>query len=226
MKIFRSSRLRLVAAVAAFSLVSQTSVLAGADDVARAVAVVQRMVELNTQFAAQNIELAAPTPLAGAEGKFLLPITGEGQLTAWAEKALSAQVGNVVGEQVADEAAKRTVGAIPVVGGFAGGFAKKKGQEVGAMVALGGPDFVKGATTHSFEKADDFAVYLHSKMGASPDYSKAVQAAIALYPELEKSYAKSVKAAFDAAAKKAAAEKAAAEKAAKLEAKKAAAAKS
>lgn len=222
MNTFRSLRFRRVAAVAAVSLVLQTSLQAGADDVARAVAVVQRVVELNTRFEAQNIELEAPAPLAGSSGKFVLPVTGEGQLTGWAEKALSAQVGNVVGEQVAGEAAKRTVGAIPVVGGFAGGFAKKKGKEVGAMAALGGPEFIKSSSTHSFNNVEDYAVYLHAKMGKSPDYSKAVQAAIALYPDLEKTYAKSVNAAYERAAKQAAAEKAAKEQAAKLAAEKAA----
>lgn len=215
-----SSRLRVAAAAAALSLMLVSPVSAGVDDVARAAAIVQRLVELNTKFAAYDVELPAPSPIAGASGKYVLPVTGDGALTGWAQKALSAQVGNVVGEQVAGEAAKRTVGAIPVVGGLAGGFAKKKGKEVGALAALGGPEFIKSSSTHSFNDVRSYAVYLHSKMGKSADYSKAVQAAIALYPDLEKTYAESVTAAYnealkDAQAKKAAADKAAAEAAAK-----------
>lgn len=216
----RSFGLRVAGASIALFLASVSPVMAGVDDVARAAAIVQRVVELNTKFAAYDVELSAPSPIAGSGGKFMLPVTGEGQLTGWAQKALSAQVGNVVGEQVAGEAAKRTVGAIPVVGGFASGFAKKKGKEVGAMAALGGPEFIKSSSTHSFNDVNAYAVYLHAKMGKSADYSKAVQAAIALYPDLEKSYAKSVNAAYEAAVKEAAikkaAEKAAAEQAARI----------
>lgn len=214
---------RAVAVAAAFSLVSASPLQAKIDDVARAVAIVQRLAELNTKFAAYDIDLPAPAPLTGASGKFVLPVTADGQLTGWAQKALSAQVGNVVGEQVAGEAAKRTVGAIPVVGGLAGGLAKKKGKELGAMAALGGPDYIKSSSTHSFNDAGAYAVYLHAKMAKSPDYSKAVQAAIALYPALEKSYAANVTSAYEAAVRDAQAKKAAAEKAAAEQAKIAAA---
>jgi hypothetical protein len=94
-------------------------------------------------------------------------------------------------------------------GGLASGFLKKKGKEAGAMAALGGPEFIKKSSSLSFDTAEDYAVYLHAKAGKSADYSKAVQAAIALYPDLEKSYTASVTAAYEAAKSAAAAKQAA-----------------
>lgn len=167
------------------------------DAVARAVAIVQRLAELNTKFAAYNVDLAAPAAVQGTTGKYVLPIDASGNLTEWAKKALTAQVGNIAGEQAGNAAAKG-LGSVVPGGGFASGLLKKKGKEVGAMTALGGPEYIKSTSSLSFDSITDYAVYLHAKAGKSPDYSKAVQAAIALYPDLETSYAKSVTAAYEA----------------------------
>ena len=179
------------------------------DAVARAVAIVQRLAELNTKFAAYNVDLAAPATAQGTTGKYILPIDASGNLTEWAKKALTAQVGNIAGEQAGSAAAKG-LGSVVPGGGLAGGFLKKKGKEAGAMAALGGPEYIKSTSSLSFDSITDYAVYLHAKAGKSPDYSKAVQAAIALYPDLETSYAKSVTAAYEAFVKAAKAAKAAA----------------
>ncbi len=211
-----SRRLRLVVAFALVSASASFSFAGTAEDVARAAAIVQRMMELNHKFAAYNVALEAPAALDGAKGKYFLPINANGALTGWAEKALVAQVGNIAGEQAGAAAGKGLASVLPG-GGLASGFLKKKGKESGAMLALGGTEFVKKNTALSFDSIEAYAVYLHARAGQGADYSRAVQAAIALYPDLEKTYASSIQAAFDAAMKVATATKAAKEaEAAKL----------
>lgn len=207
--------LRLLASFALLTATASFAFAGAADDVARAAAIVQRLVELNQKYAAYDVELAAPAPAGGVSGKYLLPIDENGALTEWAQKALNAQVGNIAGEQAGAAATKGLASVVPG-GGLAGGFLKKKGKEAGALAALGGPEFIKKTSSISFNDVKAFAVYLHAKAGKNADYSKAVQAAIALYPDLEKSYSASVTAAYDAAVKDAAAKKAAAEAAAKV----------
>lgn len=218
--------LRLVASLALLALSADVARAGAAEDVARAAAIVQRLVELNQKYAAFDVELATPVPAAGVSGKYLLPIDETGALTEWAQKAINAQVGNIAGEQAGAAAGKGLASVVPG-GGLASGFLKKKGKEAGAMAALGGAEAVRAGSSVSFDDVRAFAVYLHAKAGKSADYSKAVQAAIALYPDLEKTYSASVSAAYEAAVKEAKAKKAAAEKAekeAKAAAEKAAAA--
>ena len=202
--------LRLLAAIALASTTASLALAGAAEDVARAAAIVQRLVELNQNYAGSNLELTAPAPVAGVTGKYLLPIDEAGALTGWAQKALNAQVGNIAGEQAGAAAGKGLASVVPG-GGVGTGFLKKKGKEAGAMAALGGPEFIKKTSSLSFDSVESYAVYLHAKAGNNADYSKAVQAAIALYPDLEKTYSASVTAAYAAAAKETAAKKAAAD---------------
>lgn len=202
--------LRLIAALTLLTASASLAHAGAAEDVARAAAIVQRLVELNQKYAAYNVELTAPAPASGVSGKYLLPIDEAGALTGWAQKAINAQVGNIAGEQAGAAAGKGLASVVPG-GGLASGFLKKKGKEAGATAALGGPEFIKKTSSISFDTVESFAVYLHAKAGKSADYSKAVQAAIALYPDLEKTYSASVTAAYDAAVKDAATKKAAAD---------------
>lgn len=205
-----SRSLRLLALLALATASASLGHADTADSVARAAAIVQRVVELNQKYSAYDVELPAASPIAGATGKYLLPIDANGALTEWAQKALQIQVGNVAGEQAGSAAAKG-LGSVVPGGGLASGFLKKKGKEAGAMAALGGPDFVKKSSSLSFDNVEAYAVYLHAKLGKNADYSKAVQAAIALYPDLEKTYSASVAAAYETVTKELAAKKAAAE---------------
>jgi len=160
---------------------------ANVNDASRAVAIVQRMVELNKRFAAYAVTLVAPEPIASASGRYLLPVNAQGQLTGWAEKALSAQVGNIAGEQ-AGAGAARGLGSVIRGGGLAGGFLKKKGKETGAAAAMGGKELIRSSSSLSFNPTGDYAVYLHAKLAGTAEYQKALTAAIALYPDLETGY--------------------------------------
>lgn len=55
----------------------------------------------------------------------------------------------------------------------------------------------------SFNSLFDYSVYLHSEFQGLPGYENALAAAMAIYPELEKSHQKSVDKAYKDAAKKA-----------------------
>lgn len=211
MKTRKTLGLALILALASHGV---TSAYAEVKDVARAVEIVQRMVELNKKFSAYNVTLVAPEPINGVTGKYLLPVDAQGKLTGWAEKALNAQVGNIAGEQAGAAASRGLASAIPG-GGLAGGFLKKKGKEAGATAALGGKEFIRSSSSLSFNTSDDYAVYLHAKLSGTPEYQKALTAAIALYPDLETGYDAAVTAAYENAKRVALAEKAAADLAAK-----------
>ena len=55
----------------------------------------------------------------------------------------------------------------------------------------------------SFNKLQDYSVYLHSQFQGLPGYENALAAAMAIYPELEKSHRSSVDRAYKDARKRA-----------------------
>ena len=62
--------------------------------------------------------------------------------------------------------------------------------------AVGGSDFVKKCSSHSFKSLPDLALYMHMNCSGNPDYVKAFAAAMAIYPDLEKTYEATVKGAY------------------------------
>ena len=65
--------LRVLASLALLSVSASFAHAGAAEDVARAAAIVQRLVELNQKYAAYDIELVAAPPIAGPKGKYLAP---------------------------------------------------------------------------------------------------------------------------------------------------------
>lgn len=137
----------------------------------------------------------APAPLTDKSGQFFLPYDREGKLAGWAEKAISANVGAAVGAKAGEKAGSAVLGKVPF-GGLLAGVAKKKGKEFGALAAVGGADYVKQTSGGSFKNINDYALYLHVNHSGDPDYLKALAAALALYPDLEKAYEAAVKGAY------------------------------
>ena len=132
----------------------------------------------------------------------MLPFDIDGNPTAWAEKALNAKAGAAAGKIVGDKAVGSLVSKVPF-GGFLSGAAKSKVKETGAVLAIGGWDFIKDTTTLSFDNLQDYSVYLHSEFDGLPGYEDALGAAMAVYPRLEKSHKKSVGKAYKDAKKRA-----------------------
>lgn len=147
---------------------------------------------------AEPVEPVAPEPVADMGGKFFLPFDAEGNLTGWANKAVGAQVGAAVGAKAGEKAGSMLASKVPFAGGMLAMGAKKKGKELGAIAAVGGAKFVKESSSLSFNSVQDLALYMHLNCSGNADYIKGFAAAMALYPELEKTYEATVKKAYGA----------------------------
>lgn len=151
---------------------------------------------------AGTIELEVPEPAEGNTGEFLFPYDENGYLTAWAEKALNAQVGAQAGGLVADQAINSVASRIPL-GGFLAGSARGKAKETGAVIAIGGWDFIRETSDTSFNKLEDLSVYMHVQFVGDSDYEQALASAMAIYPKLEQGHQRAVDNAFKEARKQA-----------------------
>lgn len=192
--------LRLLASALVALSVSTAAFATSAADIVKAQKILSKVIELTSKYQMATGTVVAPTPLANVNGKFLLPYTTDGQLTEWANKTLGTQVGAAIGAKAGEEAGKQLASKVPF-GGLASGLIKKKGKEMGAMAAIGGVEFVKKTSSNSFNSLDDYAVYLHVTYATSSDYTRALAAAMAIYPDLEGRYDNAVKAAYQNAAK-------------------------
>lgn len=164
--------------------------------------VVDKYKEVQALLDSGVVELDYEEPIQGNTGKFLFPFDEGGNATEWADKALNAQVGAMAAEKASDSAINAVAGRVPF-GGFMAGAAKSKAKGAGAIMAIGGWDFIKETTTLSFDRLDDYSIYLHSEYNGLPEYEKALAAAMAVYPKLEKSHKRYIDKAYKDARKKA-----------------------
>lgn len=148
------------------------------------------------------ITLDYEEPIFGNSGKFLLPFDEGGNPTAWADKALNAQVGAMAAEKATDSAINAAAAKVPF-GGFLAGAAKSKAKGAGAIVAIGGWDFIKESSSLSFDRLDDYSIYMHAEFNGLPGYEQALAAAMAVYPKLEKSHKRFIDKAYRDAKKRA-----------------------
>lgn len=155
------------------------------NDVHKAAAIMSKVSQVMEKYREMTVELEAPEPRYDTKGKYLLPYLSDGEPTEWASKALNAQAGKIVGEQVADKAVGALASKVPF-GGLAGGFMRKKAKESAAVLALGGKKFIEESSDQSFKSIDDYAVFMHVRHGSDPDYKIMLASAVAVYPDLEK----------------------------------------
>ncbi|MBL9218185.1 MAG: hypothetical protein JNG82_06840 [Opitutaceae bacterium] len=195
---------RLLASVLALALLPCARA-ADAADLARAQIVFAKVMNSLQQFqkvagatGAATPAPIAPAPLPGKTGKYFAPYDSNGQLTEWASKALSANIGAAIGSKAGEKAGTMAASKIPLAGGFLAMGAKKKGKELGAMAAVGGADFVKKSSDASFNSVQDLAVHMHLNHAGKADYIKAFAAAMAIYPDFEKTYEQAIKQAYGA----------------------------
>jgi len=167
----------------------------GVADVVKAQILIGKALEIAEKYHQMGTTPVVPEPIPDNSGHFLLPVNEDGELTEWAEKALSAQVGAAVGAKAGEKAGGTLAAKVPF-GGLLAGSAKKKGKEMGAVAAIGGMDFIRSTTTQSFNNLDDYAVYLHFAQGGAADYEKAVAAASAVYPDLEGRFQPAIREAY------------------------------
>lgn len=190
---------RFATVCVALTTLATTGLASTADDMIKAQKIITQVVKLMEQYKQSTVQLAAPAPIAGNTGAYLLPYKADGTLTAWAEKAFSAQAGKAVGAKAGDAATNAVASKVPF-GGLAGGLIKKKTKEVGAIVAMGGMDFIKKNSELSVASLEDYAVYLHALHGADSNFQLVLATAIALYPDLETRFEGAIKQAYQKAA--------------------------
>jgi hypothetical protein len=167
-------------------------------DIVKAQVVLGKVVQLMTKYAQYAITLEAPTPKANTKGKYLLPYNTNGELTEWATKTFNVKLGAMAGEKAGGMAGNAVASKVPL-GGLASGFMKKKGKEMGAVAALGGQKYITSTSSMSFDKLDDYAVYLQVTHGKEAGLQQALAAAMAIYPELEAGYDVAVNKAYQRA---------------------------
>jgi len=164
--------------------------------------VVDKYKEVQALLDNGTITLDYDEPIDNNTGKFLLPFDAGGNPTAWADKALNAQIGALAAEKATDSAINAAVAKVPF-GGFMAGAAKSKAKGAGAIVAIGGWDFIKENSSLSFDNLDDYSIYMHEEFNGLAGYEQALAAAMAVYPKLEKSHKRSIDKAYRDAKKRA-----------------------
>ncbi|MGJ8689085.1 MAG: hypothetical protein ACSHXZ_06125 [Gammaproteobacteria bacterium] len=158
--------------------------------------------DVQDMLAAGTIELDVPQPIEGNTGRFYFPYTQAGTVTPWAEKALSAQIGAEVSGRAADGAINSLASRVPLGGLFARK-AKEKAKESGAVIAIGGWDFIRDNTDTSFDSLEDMSVYMHSQFNGGAGYEEALAAAMAIYPELQEGHERAIDDAYKEARRQA-----------------------
>lgn len=132
--------------------------------------------------------VAVPQPIAGNSGPFLSPYAQDGTLTPWVSRAMRAQAGAAVGNELGSRAVDAVAARVPMVGGLFSGFMKNKTRESAAAISMGGWDHIRTTSDQSFANLDDLAVNLHIAHSGRSDYQGALAATMALYPALESRY--------------------------------------
>lgn len=189
----------LAAATVALSFTSLANALSP-DDVLKAQKILKVVLDLAAKYPTGASNLTAPTPLTNQTGAYFLPYNSKGELTEWANKVVSAQIGAAVGAKAGEQAGKAVTSRIPG-GGLLNGAIKNKSKEIGAVTAIGGTEFIKKTSDLSFDSLEDYAVYLHVKHSAESNYATTLATAMAIYPALEKGYDDALKSAYQRAAK-------------------------
>lgn len=161
-----------------------------------ALAVVSSVVLLNLAACAPRVarpeQLTAPTPIQDNSGEYLCSITKDKTLAEWSDKMANVGLGASIGKTIGTIAGQQALKQIPFVGGFIGDWA---GNAIGKKIAIesvGGMEFIKSKSDLSFASAEDLSLYLYVEYFNGAHYAEAVKAAMELYPELKKSYVKTL----------------------------------
>jgi hypothetical protein len=196
----KKSTLRLLAAVTLSVSFTSAALALSPDDLLKAQKIIKIVLDLTAKYPAAAGNLTPPTPLTNQTGAYFLPYTSKGELTEWANKVISAQIGAAIGAKAGEQAGKALTSHIPG-GGLFNSAIKNKSKEIGAVTAVGGTEFIKKTSDLSFDNLDDYAVYLHVKHSADADFASTLATVMTIYPALEKGYDAAIKSAYERAAK-------------------------
>lgn len=153
-------------------------------------------------------EVVVPEPRPDASGAYLAPYLADGSVAEWvvdlkAATLLGDGAGRVGAEAAGDAGVKAGAKAGGLFGAVAGGVAgsmlgKKAASAVAkkaVMEAVGGEEGLRAASDQSFSEVDDLAVWLYAVHGSDEDFEEVRRATVTLYPELDKRWARAIKAA-------------------------------
>lgn len=90
------------------------------------------------------------------------------------------------GFKAGEEAGKAVTSRIPFCG-LLNGAAKNRGNQLGAVAAVGGEELIRTTFGLSHANLDDYAVYMHLKHEGDAEYSNGLYTASTIHPTLEKS---------------------------------------
>lgn len=133
-------------------------------------------------------QIAAPDPIPDNSGKYMNPYTEDGVLAAWVDKAVNAKMGAQAGSMIGQYAGQKAMENVPFVGGLLG---QKLGAEMGRKIALessGGEEFIKDTSDSSFNDIKSMSLYLYARHSTHKHYQQALDATMAIYPELQQGY--------------------------------------
>jgi hypothetical protein len=128
--------------------------------------------------------LVSPTPMEGNSGKFLNPYRADGSLAPWAEKGTHS---NRFGAAVAGFAASEAIGYYDVTG-LASTGAEMLIKQQAAIGAAGGQEYMKATSESSFNRREDFAVYLYVNHSTKQLYKKTLELLAEIYPDMWSNY--------------------------------------
>lgn len=136
-------------------------------------------------------DIIPPTPKFDNTGLYMCPYTQDGVLAEWVDMAINAKLGSAVGGGTSALAAQQATAT--VAGGQLGGMV---GSSVGRSIAInacGGKDFIKATSDLSFNNLNDLAIYMYAVFSTHEHYDGALDATMAIYPELSHRYYNAIK---------------------------------
>lgn len=128
--------------------------------------------------------LESPTPMQGSKGKFLNPYLASGNLAPWADRGLHADRDMI---NVPGKVAAGVVGAVDPTGLASMGLESAVRQDA-AVQAAGGIENMKATSETSFDRHEDFAVYLYVNHSRKPEYKSLTRFLAELYPDVAMNY--------------------------------------
>lgn len=143
---------------------------------------------MEAPYMAPPTALVAPQPAAGNSGAYMSPYTTDGVLAEWVDKSVNAKAGAAIGGAVGSYAGQKLMENIPLFGGMLG---QSVGESMGRAAAVemaGGEEMIKNSSDVSFNDLSQMAVWLYVNHSSHPHYQDALDATMAIYPELQQIY--------------------------------------
>jgi hypothetical protein len=128
--------------------------------------------------------LVSPTPMRGSSGQFLNPYLADGTLAPWANKGVHS---SRVAAGVAGFAASEAIGMVDPTGLAANGSDTLIKQQ-GAIGAAGGSQYMKSTSETSFDRREDFTVYLYVNHSKTEHYKETLDLIVEIYPDVGSNY--------------------------------------